>query len=66
MAHDPEKACPGHSLPKDGVALLAYDPEKWKPVFGKDHAQMQYVGNALRFRLNRSRHNMTPAIETVI
>ena len=32
--HDPEKACPGRSRPKDGVASLAYDPG-WEPVFGK-------------------------------
>jgi hypothetical protein len=38
LEHDPEKACPGHSRPKDGVASLAYDPG-WEPVFGKDHAQ---------------------------
>jgi hypothetical protein len=22
-----------------GGALIEHDPEKWKPVFGKDHAQ---------------------------
>jgi hypothetical protein len=22
-----------------GLASLEHDPEKWKPVFGKDHAQ---------------------------
>jgi len=37
----------GHTanLPKGGVAhrfrALAHDPEKWIPVFGKDHAQKQ-------------------------
>jgi hypothetical protein len=33
LEHDPEKACPGHSRPKDGVASLAYDPG-WQPIFG--------------------------------
>jgi hypothetical protein len=25
----------------DKTAGLVHDPEKWKPVFGKDHAPMQ-------------------------
>ena len=44
--------CPGDALRRLGplaqesegregfpVSILEYDPEKWEPVFGKDHAQ---------------------------
>jgi hypothetical protein len=27
------------SLPIMSPSFLKHDPEKWKPVFGKDHAQ---------------------------
>src|SRR5580700_9701735 len=27
-----------HALPKNFRALLTHDPEKWEPIFGKDHA----------------------------
>ncbi len=46
--HDPEKTCPGHSRPKDGVALLAYDSGR-EPVSRLREARFggrRKVGNA--------------------
>ena len=31
----------GFGLGRRRIFLLEYDPEKWRPVFGKDHAQTQ-------------------------
>jgi hypothetical protein len=28
------------------VATLEHDPEKWKPVFRKDHAQTKNIGSS--------------------
>src|SRR6185437_12164916 len=39
-------------------ALLAHDPEKWAPVFGKDHAQAK-CSESKRFNLNGS-HSKRP------
>jgi hypothetical protein len=33
------RACIGADVPACGGNVLEHDPEKWDPVFGKDHAQ---------------------------
>jgi hypothetical protein len=38
-----EAACPVAVAHRQ--QLLAHDPEKWEPVFGKDHAQTKCYGS---------------------
>src|SRR3990172_10354061 len=48
-ARAPEKKVRGR--PNAAIDALAHDPEKWEPVFGKDHAQAK-----LSLLLRRAHH----------
>src|SRR5664279_4538857 len=45
---------------RGGVAL-AQDPEKWEPVFGKDHAQEKYLRTHYVCLMNGTRKDIDPA-----